>query len=129
MIIKRIAENEYGTFGVLIDGDIPFALTLERQWLNNQSNVSCIPVGTYVCKRIVSPRFGITFEITNVQDRSHILFHKGNIDDNSHGCIIVGEQYDPILGSYGVKASGDGYGEFMDRLVGINTFELEIISV
>ena len=36
--IKRIAANTYGTFGVLLDVDLPFALTLERQWLYNLKN-------------------------------------------------------------------------------------------
>jgi hypothetical protein len=127
--IKRIAENEYGTFGVLIDGDLPFALTLERRWLDNQTGISCIPVGKYQCRRVDSPHFGDTFEVTSVPGRTNILFHKGNIDDNSRGCIIVGEEYDPVLGSYGVKASGDGYGEFMQRLRGLESFDLEIVSV
>jgi len=127
--IKRTAENEYGTFGVLLDGDLPFALTLERKWLNNQSNISCIPTGVYTCRRVDSPHFGDTFEVTGVPGRSHILFHKGNLDDDSHGCILVGEEYDPVLGSYGIKASRDGFNEFMQRLRGSETFHLEIQEV
>jgi hypothetical protein len=127
--IKRIAENEYGTFGVLLDGDLPFALTLERKWLDNQSNISCIPTGRYMCRQVDSPHFGDTFEVTGVPNRTHILFHKGNIDDNSHGCIIVGEQYELILGSYGLKSSRHGFEEFMKRLRGNETFSLEIIDV
>ena len=45
LTIKRIAEIEDGTFGVILDGDTPFAVTLERNWLDNQANVSCIPAG------------------------------------------------------------------------------------
>ena len=126
--IKRIAENEYGTFGVLLDGDLPFALTLERRWVDNEYAVSCIPAGKYVCRRVDSPHFGDTFEVTSVPGRSHILFHKGNIDDDSHGCILVGEEFDPVLNSYGIKASGDGYGEFMQRLRGYETFNLKIVE-
>jgi len=126
--IKRIAENQYGTFGVLLDGDLPFALTLERRWLGNTQGCSCIPTGTYVCRRVDSPKFGDTFEITGVQDRSHILFHKGNLDDDSHGCVLVGEEYDPVLGSYGIKASRDGFNEFMQRLRGMETFHLKIVD-
>ena len=127
--IIRLPENEYGTFGVLLTGDLPFALTLERKWLDNQSNISCIPLGKYMCKRVNSPHFGDTFEITDVPNRSHKLFHKGNLDDDSHGCIIIGEQYEPVLGSYGLKASGEGFKEFMQRLSGDNTFDLLIKEV
>jgi len=130
MIIKRIAENKYGTFGVIIDqNNIPFALTLERQWLSNKTGISCIPNGIYMCRRVNSPHFGDTFEITDVPDRTHILFHKGNLDDDSHGCVILAEKYDPVLGSYGVKSSGDAFKEFRYRVRGVNNFGLEIMSV
>ena len=82
LTIKRLETGNQGTFGVLINGGIPFGLTLERQWLNNQSNISCIPEGGYLCKRVKSPKFGNTFEVTDVTGRSHILFHKGNLDDD-----------------------------------------------
>jgi len=47
--IKRTVTTENGTFGVMsIKDKEPFALTLERQWLNNIPNVSCIPAGDYI---------------------------------------------------------------------------------
>ena len=122
----RIAYIEDGTFGILIDGTIPFCLTLERPWLNNQRNVSCIPKGSYMCQRIVSLRFGDTFEIMDVPGRSHILFHKGNLKDDSHGCVILGEQFEPIDGKNAVLASGKAFQEFKDRLKDIEYFKLEI---
>lgn len=124
----RLAENSSGTFGVLIHGDTPFAVTLERRWLNNQRNVSCIPWGVYTCRRVDSPRFGDTFEVTNVPGRSHILFHKGNLDDDSHGCILVGEEFDPVLGSYGILSSRKGFDELMDRMADRDEFSLSIYS-
>lgn len=125
--LKRIANTNDGTFGVLLDKGVPFCLTLERPWLDNRVGESCIPGGTYICKRINSPKFGITFEVTNVPGRSHILFHKGNIMDDSHGCIIVGEQFEYINGRNGVLASGKAFNELMSRLKGYNEFELTIV--
>ena len=126
LTLKRIAENEDGTFGVLIDGDTPFALTLERNWLSNKPNESCIPAGKYVCKRIISPRFGETFEITNVPGRSHILFHTGNLEEHSKGCILIGEEFGYLNGKVAVLSSRKGFKEFMDRLNGLSSFEIEI---
>jgi len=126
LILKRIAENEDGTFGVLIDGNTPFALTLERNWLDNKPNESCIPAGKYVCKRIISPRFGETFEVTNVPGRSHILFHTGNLEDHSKGCILIGEEFGYLNGKVAVLSSRKGFKEFMDRLNGLSSFEIEI---
>lgn len=126
IILKRIAATADGTFGVLLDGDTPFAVTLERKWLDNRAEVSCIPVGVYACKRVASPRFGDTFEVTGVPGRSHILFHSGNTEDDSKGCILVAEQFGSINGKTAVQVSREGFAEFMARLKGVNEFTIEI---
>ena len=125
----RIVDNIDGTFGVLIDEDVPFAVTVERRWLDNKKGESCIPPGVYVCKRITSPKFGNTFQVTAVPGRSEILFHKGNIIDNTHGCIIIGEQFEPLGNKTAVIASGKGFGEFLQRLSGINEFNLCVTQI
>lgn len=128
MTLKRIAKNPDGVFGVLLHKGVPFALTCERPWLDNKSNVSCIPERTYECRRVNSPKFGDTFEVTGVPGRSHILFHKGNTMDDSQGCILVGEQFETLNGKTAVLQSGKGYGEFMERLKGVDRFTLWIIG-
>lgn len=124
--LKRIADTENGTFGVLFDESEPFAVTVERRWLNNKKGESCIPNGEYVCKRIQSPKFGDTFEVTNVNGRDAILFHKGNLQDDSHGCILVGENFARLNGKTSIAASGEGFAEFKDRLKDQNDFKLII---
>jgi hypothetical protein len=51
IILTRVSSTSYGTFGTLIDTTnyYPFATTVERPWLENKSNVSSIPAGTYTC--------------------------------------------------------------------------------
>ena len=126
LVIKRIAMNEDGTFGVLMEGTVPFALTLERPWRNNMRNVSCIPQGIYICEKYTSPKYGETFQVMNVQDRNYILFHKGNIDDDTHGCIIIGEQYESLMGKTAVFASYKGFSEFIEKTKDIQSFKLII---
>ena len=130
MNIKLLRLTKSGTiptFGVLLREDgIPFALALERPWLDNQRSVSCIPAGTYRAIRHVSPRFGETFWIQDVPGRSEILFHKGNIDDDSHGCVLVGEQFDPVKGEDGIVASAQGFEQFMAQQAGKDEFTIEI---
>ncbi|MBG7617459.1 MAG: hypothetical protein IZT57_03725 [Chloroflexi bacterium] len=128
LTIKRLETGSQGTFGALIHNHMPFALTLERQWLDNASNVSCIPEGEYLCKRVNSPRFGDTFEVSDVSGRSHILFHKGNLDDDSHGCILVGESFGRLGSDSGILGSKGGYSEFMHLLKGEDSFSLTIIN-
>lgn len=125
----RVAYIADGTFGVLLDEGVPFCLTLEREWNDNKRGESCIPAGTYICRRVQSPKFGDTFEVCDVPGRSHILFHIGNIEDDSHGCILTGEMYEKYKGKIAVLASGRGYKEFKERTHFLMEFELEIKNV
>ena len=124
--LKRVADNEDATFGVLINGNIPFAVTLEPAWEDNKKGISCIPSGPYSCKRVKSPRFGDTFEILDVEGRTHILFHKGNSERNTQGCVLIAEEFGRLNGKAAVLASGRGFTEFMSILKEVDEFELII---
>ena len=126
IILKRVATNDYGTFGVLIYNSIPFAVTLEPSWRDNLPNVSCIPAETYHCIRYESKKFGETFLVEGVPGRSGILFHKGNVEDDTRGCILVGEEFDPVFGKPGIKMSGDGFSEFKKLIGEDDEFVLEV---
>lgn len=129
MDLIRVAYLDKVTFGVLLFDRVPFCVTLERPWLGNQRNVSCIPVGSYLCKRVNSPKFGETFEVVSVPNRSAILFHKGNLSEDTHGCIIVGEQFEPMTGMLAIQASGKAMSEFLILTSGLNSFSLNIKEV
>jgi hypothetical protein len=128
--LVRVSSQEFGTFGVLrTETHVPFAVTLELPWKHNEAWVSCIPPGRYVCKRVKSPQFGETFEVTGVSGRSHILFHAGNTMADTAGCILVAEEFggtdlEPIIAN-----SKRGYGEFMAKQAGVDEFELEILDL
>ena len=129
MILKRIADTEFGTFGVLIMAGVPFAVTLEDPWINNIRNQSSIPIGQYKCKRHMSPKFGNTFKILNVPDRGEIegiLFHKGNLDDDTRGCILIGEEFGILNDEPAILSSGHGFNEFMKIMEGYDDFTLII---
>lgn len=129
MTLKRITDIVAGTFGVLLDGEVPFAVTLERRWLKNRTDLSCIPAGEYLCQHIDSPRFGDTFEVMHVKDRTDILFHKGNQAEDTRGCILVAEEFGELADRAAVLDSHKGFGEFLERLAGVNEFWLEIKNV
>lgn len=126
--INRCFSRNDGTFGMLSIDSFPICLTLERQWQNNAKGISCIPAGSYLCKRVISPKFGRTFEVTGVPGRDAILFHAGNIDDDSHGCILLGEELSvwKADGSCSIASSKVAFLDFMARLSGIDEFELLI---
>lgn len=114
LTLKRIASRDDGTFGVLLANGRPIAVTLERPWRDNRKGESCIPVGRYTCVRVNSPRFGLTWMVSNVPDRSEILFHSGNIFTDSHGCILVAERFETWSdGSVSIADSRIGMAELL----------------
>jgi hypothetical protein len=128
--LQRDIRDERVTMGrlFLVDGDREQAwlYTLENPWLNNQPNISCIPAGRYICRRIISPTYGETFEVTDVHGRTHILFHWGNYVGNTMGCILLGTTRDPAVPA--VWNSRTAHTEFMDELYGVEQFPIEIVD-
>jgi len=67
--------------------------SLERGWLNNQKNVSCIPAGVYKLKLEWSPRFEKDlWEIYDVPNRRECKFHAANYSRQLNGCIALGQK-------------------------------------
>jgi hypothetical protein len=93
LILRRdpIGTSPDGTFGKLyLPGSDPL-YTCEDDWRDNAKGKSCIPAGTYVLKRTIHHKHGIpTFEVTGVPNRSRILIHSGNTEEDVEGCILVG---------------------------------------
>jgi hypothetical protein len=52
--------------------------TIELPWKENEKRVSCIPEGKYFIKKRYSNKFKWHLEVTNVANRSLILFHPAN---------------------------------------------------
>lgn len=84
---------------------------IEREWRNNEINVSCIPEGEYKMMRVDSPRFGDDmWEVADVPNRSHILIHVANYASNVIGCLGLGTGLFSDLG--GVSRSGIAIDDF-----------------
>lgn len=124
-------ERSYTPYGVWGRMHMPSGLTLstlERPWEGNAQEISCIPSGVYVCKRVDSPAFGDTFQVTDVAGRSHILFHAGNGIENSKGCILVAQRHAIWDNALKIGDSKKGFEEFMAELEGVDEFELIITT-
>lgn len=89
--LQRFCYHPEGTLGVIKLGSQVF-YTIERPWLKNAVNVSCVPVGSYDLRWRESPRFGWTWELQEVPDRSYILIHVANFPSDIEGCIGLGMQ-------------------------------------
>ncbi len=123
--LKRVYSGQEGTFGIIVIEGVFFCVSLEKPWKDNRSDISCIPAGTYKCKRVQSPRFGNTFEICNVEGRTHILFHAGNTEKDTRGCVLLGEG----MTNRGITQSRKALKKFFAELEGIDEFLLTISEV
>lgn len=91
LTINRMLYSNQGVIGKLyIDSDFE-CYTLENPWFNNLENVSCIPETFYQMEPWKSPKFGQCFRLLEVPNRTNILIHVGNIQEDTKGCILVGE--------------------------------------
>lgn len=135
----KLENTEYdaeGIFGVLIDeAEMFVAVTLQRAYDAHQGNGSYIPKlpkGVYTCKRSKHRLHGMksdfeTFEVMNVPGHTGILFHWGNFNKDSEGCILLGQQ--TLFGQHPpmITKSRATFAKFMTLQDGINTFTLTVI--
>lgn len=92
--IKRTEDNGVQTRGELFIGETYFAKTLELPWRENKKNISCIPLGNYLCKRTFSIKLlKYTYEVLNVISRDGIRLHPGNFFFDVEGCILMGSNF------------------------------------
>lgn len=127
-IVRLETSSKHGTFGVLlIQGEV-FCTTLEPYSRDNCKKLSCIPTGQYCCVRRESVRYGPTFEVLNVQDRYDILFHIGNVRQETEGCILLGRQFGCLGADRAILASRATFKHFMEMLSETHIFKLTIVE-
>lgn len=90
-LTRDIVSNMFTAGTLIAEGQVFY--TLERPWLENTNNISCIPAGHYECEfrdRSNNGVFTNVYRLMNVQDREGVLIHTGNSVLDSHGCILIG---------------------------------------
>lgn len=82
-------EKDDGNYGIwtMPNGE-DIVRTIERPWLDNEVDISCIPAGHYLFERDHHGRFQY-FRILDVEDRTFIEIHLGTIPEHSNGCILT----------------------------------------
>jgi hypothetical protein len=126
--LVRVSEHNGATLGVLCVEGAPELVTLEDVWRDNETMVSCIPVGRYKLVRHKSQRFGITYKVMDVPNREHILFHAGNTHRDTNGCILLGLQYGKFDSHSAVLASKSAFLRFMQLMQDVPEAQLTIID-
>jgi len=134
----RLETFDEGIISAVIIDDEWFCVSLERPWLNNIPNFSCIPTGLYKCERVKSNLvsrltnhiWDETFEVMDVGGRTYIRFHSGCFPYNSKGCILVGSHAGKLriadINKRAILNSGRTFHRFMARLKLIDSFYLSI---
>lgn len=126
IILQRLVGGDGGVFGVIIKDGRPMFTTLEPPWKNNQQDVSCIPPGTYKCKKSFSNKFQrALFELVDVPDREVVKIHVGNSIRDTEGCILLGMSYS--LSDYAIINSKLAFDNFMSIMP--NEFTITINDV
>lgn len=125
LTLTRILKSENGIFGYLRDASdyTPLCVTLEHAYPDGTSFAPKLPEGIYRCQRGYHQLDHMkapfqTFEVRNVPGHSGILFHIGNYNKDSSGCILLGQaKIDNML-----THSGEAFSDFMQYMKEIETF-------
>jgi hypothetical protein len=119
----------YGIEGELFDDKgLHVCFTLEHAYEQPDGSYQPkVPPGIYVCQRGRHRLEGMnnsfeTFEITNVPGHTNILFHKGNYNNDSEGCVLVGA----ALGVGCILESAIAFGSFLQLQEGLESFTLTV---
>ncbi len=132
--LRRTDKRSDGIFGEFaFDGQPRFCFTLEHAYANGEEWDAKLQPGTYTCVRGTHALHnGVafeTFEITGVAGHKGILFHAGNFNRDSEGCVLVGKDIsiNQNTNEEMVTGSKAEFAEFMSRLEGVREFQLEVI--
>lgn len=121
--LRWLGEHTDGIFGRFTIGSTGL-WTIERD--RNDPLFKPFPPGDYICKPTYFYRGKYpTWEITGIVDaeghvHTRVLFHKGNWEDDSEMCVVLGEQV-AVMPLHGVEKmcvrdSAQAYEAFMDAL-------------
>jgi len=114
--ILRREESDQGTISVIsIDKQI-LGFTLEPEDRLNKVSLSSIPTGCYRVRPYSSAKYPEAYQIVDVPGRTKILFHAGNTEEDTAGCILVGSSVGKLKGNRAVLNSGATYEKFKQIL-------------
>ena len=118
--------NENGVFGEIktLSGEHLF-VTLEHVYSFGPK----IQDGEYKCvlgtHRLLHGLDFQTYEITGIVGHSKVLFHYGNFNKDSDGCVLIGKEIQGIM----ITDSRESFSRFMQIQNGLNEFSLIVTTV
>lgn len=126
-VLTRTDFLDHGIYGELHQEDGTFiAYTLEHAYQTDAGDwAPKIPPGTYTCvlgpHRLLSMTHDFdTYEITGVEGHSKLLFHDGNYNHDSDGCVLLGSAVNFML--HMITQSKVAFGKFLQLQDGVSEF-------
>lgn len=116
--IIRVEKTKEGMLGVLTIDGIIHSYTLEL-------DDTFIKRGIYECWRYKGKKWPDTFEI-KVKGHSDVLFHAGNTEADTKGCVLLGETTGKLKGNRAILNSGNTFKSFMQKMADDVSFILYI---
>jgi len=125
LTLTRTDFTPDGVFGELVDDKGKISLvTLEHSYDNKPKLYD----GIFTCVRGVHRLHNNipfqTFEITGVKGHTGILFHIGNYNQDSDGCVLVGMECKDKM----ITHSSIAFSKFTSLLDGLDSFTLVVKS-
>jgi hypothetical protein len=144
LTIHTVAIREDGCFSALLWEGRPFAVSVERTFDAGEAEHGkrlVLPAGLIRCTADFYHKGGYATYQLHIDGHTRVLFHKGNREEHSLACVVVGESfggYSPQTKSYSnhamkddqtaVLASGSAFEEFMILTAGRPEFYAQVLG-
>ena len=120
---ERVQDD--GCFSTLFWDGLPFAVSAEHTFEDGRP---VLENGEYWCTRSQYHKGGYeTFEI-HVKGHDRILFHIGNTEEDSRGCVLIGKAFGIVRGKSAVVDSKGGFAEFMGLTAALSAFKMRVTN-
>lgn len=119
--IVRLEMTDDGALGVFVLDGLIFCFTLEPDI--NERGKLYIPQGGYHCQRFHGTKWPNTFEI-EVPGHTAVLFHSGNVEADTLGCVLLGATTGKLKGERAVLNSGATFAAFLETTKSMDQFSL-----
>lgn len=128
VVIQRAWSDYRATLGMIkiLDHDHPPIFTLENP-LRATSVDSRIPGGEYICTPYSGTKYQDVYLVKDVPGRSAILFHWGNFERHTEGCILLGLGSGMMNAEPAVMQSRDAFAIFR-AVIGKENFNLQVVD-
>lgn len=124
--LKRFHQDERQTVGIITWMDRK-AFTIERPWLGNARDISCVPAAVYLVQ-LLDINGKDRIRLRNVPMRGLINIEVGNFVGDSRGCIFIAQSVSAER-EFQLKDSRPAYRRLLGDLKALGPEEKHTIEI